>query len=905
MSMKFSPSPGRYDFFAVALAAIVLLGAGLAARNAAAESPCAGLRLQVTLPSTLSSITGTIECLGARSRASVTLYRFPDHLGSPEAQGLTDVNRYWLYPEGFDPGGMVVEEAASTGQGTSWRFTTTVPRRAGVLGRRRGVLYALDGWHPVPLPSDLSENRGPQPLPITYRVLWPANRVGLVGDRAVGSRPRARWIEGRFRGISLPLLLADSISLRKTPSGRSWLLTPAAASSPARMRLPHLRQFNAHLDVSANDAVISALTQAERELPRPVGGRPLLVIQAPLLHRFSVPFAGGFLLAERAFHVLPVKVMRRFHRAAVWRAALNSYWSVHLPRCTAISRHQGAALLAASSTQRMVDDEFGDHRGADELLKPFAIIPEIDAMVFAPQLPFVDAYYQAVDATPRVAIDADHRLWHSVLGQASGTTLYGKLVDRYGYGATQDFLRRRPGRVCEARGWQGLATDALEALRPWLGAYPAVDYRLMSPVALADGGTRVTVAAVANAQSVVSTASSTSMASAESSASHSSIRSAPVPVEPIVVEIEVDDGVGAEATTDGRLRRTRLGPGTVDFPVPLAAVGQIWLDPHNRLAERVQAGVRRARYNNTRWPEWRLLLNNISGLLALTNGELAISADITLKRDYDLEWRFDAAAFYNADSFGGALAVSRGLGQRLTPLRLTSRISLSLAAERLHRQSSGALAGDQLSLSGFFLYDSRISVRQAFRGRGVNLRLIGAVGQDEGGQRYAHAQLGAGVFVLQPTGDAGGVLVRLRGDVHIGAEREQNLLSIGGRYRGGRGYERDEARGTLRFIASVEHRHVLDGDAHTDLWGLLTYTGIHGALFADAIWLNASRRRTDCPGELFFDLGYGLRFFGDVLNIQPGTLQLDVAVPFGRCGDERGRPPFSAYLAFVQSFAVF
>ncbi len=884
----------------------------------ALAAPCSALKLVARFSDSIGPqmITGTLECMGAKvPQKNMRLFRFPDFLADEDGQGLDDVNRHWLYPEGFEPGGMQVQR-----QGLAWTFRTQVPSRAGVFGVRRGVVYALAGWHPLPVGS-----RRLNKTNIEYNIFWPAHRVGFVGNKAVGRAPMPRWIRGQFFGFFLPVLVADTIDVRKSQSGRTWLLNPRTDMGMG------LREFNTHLQHQAQANIMKSLEIVEQSipwakepLPNNTQRRPMILVQAPLLHRFSLPFEGGVLLTERAFQLLPVQAMQRFHAQALWRAYLGAYWQQRLPVCDSeLSAEQAAAVIAVAETRTLASHAFSDHRSAEDILKPFALTPEIDSMAFAPQMPFVDAYFTAIDDTPQVLLDVYDRLWYGELQEGSGSTIFAKLVDRFGYARVQNFLHTNPTHLCVDAEWaKGLGEDPQRVramLNPWLGVYPKLDYQLQSIEALGAGKTQVQIISVTEdgmrppeeplsvdveLRSAYENASVVKVAASDGASAHTASRflnsgavhenCSPSSRPPCI-----------EVRGPRLLRLTRLGAGRTTVPVSVDNISQVRLDPERRLVEYLHPHGQVALYNNSQNPRWRLLLNNIAGIFALTNGEFAGSADFTLKRDYDLRWRFGGSAFYSPDSVGGALSLARNMGERLTPLRLASRVGLVFAAERLLRQRSGALEASQLSTTVFFNHDTRVSARRGMRGRGLNVRGVFAAGKDDGGKKFTLAQLGVGAFAIVPTGAFGGILGRLRADVQVGSRREQNLFSVGGRYRGGRGYERDEARGTVRLLGSVEHRHVLEADAHTNFWGLLTFTGMEGALFADAIWLNASKTRSDCPSDFFFDVGYGLRFFGDVLNVQPGTVQLDFGLPLGRCKNERSRLPLSIYLAFMQSFAAF
>ncbi|OGO78534.1 MAG: hypothetical protein A3K41_07615 [Chloroflexi bacterium RIFOXYD12_FULL_57_15] len=65
----------------------------------------------------------------------------------------------------------------------------------------------------------------------------------------------------------------------------------------------------------------------------------------------------------------------------------------------------------------------------------------------------------------------------------------------------------------------------------------------------------------------------------------------------------------------------------------------------------------------------------------------------------------------------------------------------------------------------------------------------------------------------------------------------------------------------------------------------------------------------DCDRSAFFDVGYGLRFIGEVMGVTPAAITVDFGVPLGRCVCEESRTnqraPVTVYVGFVQSFSSF
>ena len=103
---------------------------------------------------------------------------------------------------------------------------------------------------------------------------------------------------------------------------------------------------------------------------------------------------------------------------------------------------------------------------------------------------------------------------------------------------------------------------------------------------------------------------------------------------------------------------------------------------------------------------------------------------------------------------------------------------------------------------------------------------------------------------------------------------------------------------------SQELRHVLQGESRNDVWGVLMLTRLEGAFFADAVYIPVSR--AGCHQSWFYDVGYGIRFDAEILNLSPVSLQLDVGLPLNRCPDMVDvKTPVTVYLSVIQSFFSF
>jgi hypothetical protein len=664
---------------------------------------CQALEIEARVDATLATIEGTASCVGDARY----LLSYPAALA--DARGLNDVNRHWFYPQRFAAAAMHPYAKVWNEGRFDGRFVTTVPPRQGTFGRVGATLVALGGWHPI-----FTDGARPDPLPIRYRVEVPPGYVGLIGGRPIHRSPGAQSLSGEFRGVYLPLLLTRQQGVQVATWG-VWI-----DPDPQGDARPHF-------------AAVDAALQQSRAAH---AGPPIAVVVLPLRENLAEPFDGGFAVSDAVFDLLPVERMRKFHRIRLWRAHLQAM----------LQARAGPAVAEAIAwvlRDALVREHYGGAETAADVLDTFAVIPEIDSLVFAPQIPFADAYFDHAGATAG-------RYWH---------------ID--------DFY----------------VPDA--------------------PAPLPPGGKRLRARLT-------------------------------------------DDAVHA----------------FLQGGAPLAE------GPQSQAAAPPQPGG------------VRVLLQNITGLLAVTDGQLSLSADISARRLHDPRYSADLLAFRTPRQAGVLLGADRHFGDALTPLRLRHALGLQLGFARLDDDR------DQVTLALRYGTDSRLNALRSFAGHGVRAHVSVA---RAGPSVHGGASLAA--LYLHNLGGDRALVVRARVNALWGDASAAQELRLGDRYLAGRGFSEGAAHGKLRGVLSGEHRHALHAGPRGPLGGWLTVWGVDGALFADAVYLPS--QGCDWHG----DVGYGLRFFADVLAVSPTTLQLDLGFPASRC--HRGEMPFAFYVALQQSFAAF
>ena len=833
---------------------------------------CEHATIEAVVADDLRTVEGTVTCV-AQSHGPLAVATYPRILRRPDA--YDDINSPWYYPNGFSPADMHLwhNHRALLGDGAwqyvgtfdraqavSLRFVTHIPERNGLFGRREQTAYLLGGWHPA-----FGTGDGLPATTYDYRITLPTGAVGFVGTQPYG-RKSARTQVGQHRGRYVPILAARQAQVRIRQD--TVMLVPQPV---VRANLEQPGSGLAEL-FSQRDAY--TLLETEKTLAKGAGfarqlgvdTRPLIVVVAPLRAHMVEPFDGGLVVSDRAFHVVSWELMQQFHRASLWREQMATYVRAHSDRVEdALPPEVAADAIGSALRDRLFAAEYASREYAPDLLERVAVIPEIDALIFAPQVPFNDTYYNAIDETPRKRERLDD-FFHSY---PRGKLLYEKLQDRLQSAQLREWVRRylshHENLLHTIRDVAGF--DTLLAMQPWLGPFPRFNYALTSLSARTQ--TRVRVEATGPDAQMVR--------------------------EPITVQLTDVDG--------HKHRRSTQGPGEVVFD-NARPYKSVQLDPDGRLAELWHDPGVLPRYDNRVPKRWRFLLNDISGLFAVTNQQISLAIDFTLRRINDLRFDFDVAAFYAPGMAGAQISAARNFGAEITPLRLAQSVSLTLTATHLREELDVSTPGDQVGLGVDYSYDSRLGRYWDFRGTGLDASISGNLGQDTLNRGYAYIYAGVAGLQLVPLGFNAAWVSRLRVDGNLGAAPPQNRLRLGGRYLGARGYENDEARGERRVLVSQELRHTLQGASRNDAWGLLMLTRLEGAFFADAVYLPVNRM--GCHQSWFYDVGYGVRFDAEILNLSPVSLQLDVGLPLNRCPDMVDvKTPVTVYLSIIQSFASF
>lgn len=770
-------------------------------------------------------------------------------------------------PPEVHPTGEVLRACAARGDVVvTTRSTLVTPYRFGPFSRHAGQLTLAAGWYPYVAAPGAPPVRGA----VSVRIEAPPNAAVVIGDRWFGAVPAKgrRTLEVAFdaqRQVPLVVLPPGS-GTRSLAKGRARLISKDARRLDAREFERRVRELD--------DTLTSAFAFLERKgWPVPEVDDPVLLVEAPLRHDLARAADGVVLVSDRAFRLTPLDRFLRFHRFPILREVFGVMTAARIAGADPLST-VGADAVAAWLVDRYVADRYGEKEDVFDVLSLFSFIPAVDSMLYAPQFPFVGAYFRLIRETDPLRAE----LVDFPAPYPRGKLVYEKLLDRVG-----------PDDTAVALEAIGAGTDVVAALRvalcddtdafleTWLGDYPAVQYLVGAYASRCEPDCRAEV-----------TVQRTGEAIAE-------------PVELLLVD---EDGgrrlVKAEASTD--VQRTV----TATLAAPLS---EVILDPRGRLAETPSVEVPSPKFDNRTDPQWRFLLNNFNVLYSPTAQNIDTALDLGFSRVRDVRWRFAARASYAPDAIALSTRATYYFGAPLTPDRLSQWIGGTISGEYLRPEFAGETeAAYALSGAIYYGWDTRRTVWVPEAGEAVRAaigfdRLFGDLSDEPDVTPNAVSFSLRGLKAWRF--DAAHQLsVRASvGAFVAGTPRPQLLYAIGGR-NNVRGYVVDDEVGRVRGIVSGEWLHPILKEVDENVVELFWATKLDGAFFAD-VALIGDDLADAFDGPVRADVGYGFRIYLDYFGVRPGVMAIDLAFPLVDASGRFGVGSPAVYIDFSQSFLSF
>ncbi|MDH5493453.1 MAG: hypothetical protein OEY14_15980, partial [Myxococcales bacterium] len=774
-------------------------------------------------------------------------------------------------PDGVDFAGseisIAVPEGCPVQVALELRFELLLPERFGRLGRASGRVSLTAPWYPLLLGPD-----GEYRHSIPQRL-----RVEILGDwelLALGRVHRGR-AELEARLPYLPLILAERwhrriLRVRRTQLhlfSPEPLYEPPPPSAQGEHALRDLLRIDLAAEVEATARAALATAHLAGLEPR---REPVCVVLSASRTELAARAPGLLLLSDRAFEVFPLEIVRAFHR----RALLRAFFRVLLePGIDALEPARDrdwaedwrAVLLTDLDDMRLRGRV---HTPAD-LVGWAAFHPLVDQLLYAPQVAFLDVFFNSVSEPDRFREAPERarrpRSRGRRLLEAARDQLPAEAFDRLARGL---LARREPARaLLERIGGAAL----LERLEQWLRAPELeLNYRLgrVRSRQLPDGSWthRIEI-----------------------------LRDGADRQEPVEVRIEDIEGARVEGRWDGP------GPRGVVELRTAAAASSVHIDPRARLVQNSRIAEGHPRRDDTDSLPWRPPILQAFDLAYLASeGRVLAFVDFALRRRYDLETGIGLRLETNPRFHGGSIRYLRGFGPKRDDNGRIGSFSLALRADRL--RAGFAEGGGGVRLSGILA--GGVSTRRYFldprRGYSFGARVQGGLVRRDDASLGPFMAASARANLTLPMGLRAALVLVAGASAVIGATLPGERPGLGGRFLL-RGYLSDEIVGDARLFAVAEERITVLSDLAWNAAHLAWIREVQLAIFAGGGLVFGSLEGSSVvPGA---ELGLGLRLHFEYGGVQPGVLSIDCALPLLRDAQTRAmRFPVGVHLAFDQYF---
>jgi hypothetical protein len=777
------------------------------------------------------------------------------------------------------------------------RTTLSLARRLGTLGRGSDTVSLGDPWYPL-----LVRPGAPGPPAARHQIaLTTAEEALLVGP---GEARRGQSMDAHIEGAShAPVFILEGghVAIERARGVEIRVVTRRAPMARGGAQDP-VREGD-FFDPDAARRIQGAVRGGVSALARlgfagpgengeneggEAGGREsrvrglparLVVVEINERVRLAVGLPGVVAVSDRAFRVLQVDAVQRFHRVEVERQILGGLLAPGRVAAGEAAGDEGwtADALGSALAEGSLEPVAPQVEGAAALLGPLAFLPSIDQLLYAPEVPFGAAYFRELRAH-----DPDRDgAWRALNRRPEGRFLLEKMRDRLGPDGVRRVLVAALTRGETLRRALEAETGASEGwfFSQWLAGPRRLAYRL------------------AGVSSVLSV-----------NGYHHTVRVerlGDVAVrEPVQIEVEDRDGHVARGVWD-----EAGASGVVTLRTP-GELRDARVDPDRRLDQDPSFSLNHPAHDDRIEHELRPpILSNVVLSASLGEARPTLDVEALIKQRYDVRSAIGVRAAVNPRGALGSLRHVFGLG----PMKdLNSTIySVSPGVTGLRSRAGFGGAGEPVTTASASLGFALDTRRQRYNPRtGAAFSLTAALGaaRPDGGNPGAVASLTArGQLLFWP--EVRHVLALTGGAAVVRCPSlPQSLPALSGR-QFFRGYEEDELLGCATAYAVLEERWAIVKGPYVSNAGLSWSHTLELVPFVGAGLLSSQRRVTDLRPVL--DAGLGLRVHYDNFGIAPAILTLDVGFPISRtdpCGERapdgscaRRRLPVGLYASFEQT----
>ncbi len=835
----------------------------------AAASPAPTFRVEAQLPAPGKPLRGELV-LQAFSGIRQEFWVYPNRLQEPPP-GLSDINKFRVFPRRFQAGGLSILEATCGGGPVSlaWlpagtvrrarlvvtkpsaapcelrlRFQLKIPERYGPMGclDDRCVLGAP--WYPVPIP----------PGGIVDTPVW---------RHAVRVRGRGRqrfFLGGVHTGTADVEGLAPFFPVFYGEGYRLSCRPPVCLyhHSPLRSVTDFLTgNRTGDLLALAHDFVASSFPDLRHTL---------VLVEAELREELAMALPGRTLLvSHQALRIAGLDYFQSFHEQ---KLRLTLAETIFLDRMIPHERPDDLAFVPLLSAHAFLSRP----KNVDGLLRPLEWIPQIDVMRKNPRMEFQDAYLPGPHNADRFR--DDFRRWNN--RRPRGEEVFHRLVDQFGSLETRTILERHRERKTPFR---RLLDRHAGASMDWFFERWVDDPR---QVRLAIGRVR--------------------LVDRSGGRWNYEIEVRQEPALPTLLDLELTDADGRKT----RLRLELTKASTIVTASLDARLTRAHLDPDERHLEPPGRGHLYPQSDNL-WPDpgWRFIFSGFEALFNVTEFWSRLVVDVDFLPRHSLRRRLNILASRTEYTDAGlALAHLYYFGPRVSNTRLIFRWDTGGEATRTHplhdpdtgeetRATTTSLfsrlvindredhmfptRGGWGILEGRYTWFFPDSDAEAF-GDSQLFRLTGVYNRYFGlpWGLSAAAQVGAGF---------------LWGTVH----HEDELLRLTGPGMV-QGYATGRFPGRAYGLGALELRHILAPRLDLTLGGLVYVTRLSGALYAGAGVISGGRELAwNEDPRAAAGAGFALRIHGLWFGLYEAVLNLQVGFPLVR--EQAGLDPFIFFVS--------
>jgi hypothetical protein len=757
--------------------------------------------------------------------------------------------------------------------------------------------------------SDLSGRdpaRPPREIGADVRLTLAPERGAVIADQVFRPSELAQTVEVTgHTGEDVPVVVLDRMEVhrRELPWG-----TVVFVSRELRRQDPEWEDTRGHDEKGmpkglprvgsvdapgrAFDIVETTVSILQREAPDCALPQRIVLVEIPAQDRLVQAGPGMLLVSDRLWRLLPADALLAFHDQVVARElgaelAHRAMGSRESPE----HRHLAAELVGAVIGRLYVDEIVGGGQSVQELIGIAGFLPRVDNLLYAPQVPFREAYSQSVEGEDPLRDEP----WRFMNRLPRGRRVAAKLEDLLGQEQVQalavELLTGRAdlrGVVEQSLGRPG----AQRFFDQWLDEYPSVNYRLgaIEDERLEDGRVRHRVQVFRDGERIV---------------------------EPVTVRITDEDGKSEDVTWNGEGQE-----GWVEW-ISSAPVDEVRIDPEHRLVEDPALTGDHPLADNIDPLPWRppMLTRFVIWGDALTL-EPHIDLSFAMRQKYDITNSYHLAASYTPRGYGGLFAYLRHFGTKRT---LNSRVwyagpTLSVFRHHEIEQPSSDIPEETnyaATMGTFGLLLGRDNRQYFWDPRSGGSFDVGAsysLGRADDGRTVHAGAAGTRLFGLLSPG-IGHIFALYGGAVVVFGEPVAADLASFSTRNVLRGFALDETYGRLGLYAVAEYRHRLLDLSSIYFLTFARFDRLQGALFVGG---GTMSRPTGYDGlfdydggRIFTEVGYGLRLHVLSLGVAQYLIALDFAMPItpiDRSFEVEGyegsfnRPPYKLVFGITQTY---